>query len=83
MEVLSGLGHTAGGEIAADERKLERSFQTSELVRMRVAGLKVGASGAFENAFEVSQHQKQRAVAGPRICFRICVAFRTVNTKSE
>ena len=27
--------------------------------RGQIAGLKVGASGAFENAFEVLQHQKQ------------------------
>jgi hypothetical protein len=26
---------------------------------LQIAGLKVGASGAFENAFEVSQRQKQ------------------------
>jgi hypothetical protein len=36
VEVLSGLGHVTGEEIAADEWKSERSFQTSELVRMRV-----------------------------------------------
>jgi len=35
------------------------SVKFASYTQEQVAGLKVGASGAFENAFEVSQRQKQ------------------------
>jgi hypothetical protein len=44
-----------------------------------IGGLKVGASVTYENAFEVSQLQKQLAVA----LARICLIAISIATKSE
>jgi hypothetical protein len=40
-----------------------------------IGGLKVGASVAYENTFEVSQLQKHLAVMPAHICFCICLAI--------